>query len=285
MLFLVALSSGACAAPSPRRRGKASVALSSGACAAPKFATVPGQTEISVSGVSILARAGEHLEVNYKELYEYMGLRKKDPVRPERSFNEFRLAEDRRRIEAYLHEHGHFDAQVDEPELKYSDDHKAVAVTWHVSEGPAYKIGRVELIGAPAEHADLLRSMIPFHAGDEIELETYRPLRRTMAERLQDEGYGHARGYSRTFVDKESKTVNWFYYIDAGPRTKIGSIVVEGNTKVPAPIILARAGLTVNGTYSLLFCAFKRSSRNQARERSLPTALPAVASSMMRIAS
>lgn len=227
------------------------VALSSGACAAPKFATVPGQTEISVSGVSILARTGEQLEVNYKPLYEYMGLRKKDPVRPERGFNEYRLVEDRRRIEAYLHEHGHFDAMVDEPELTYSTDRKAVSVTWRVHEGPAYKIGSVELIGAPAAHADMLRAMIPFHAGSEIELETYRPLRRTMAEALQDLGYGHARGYSRTFVDKETKTVNWFYYIDAGPQTKIGSIVVEGNTKVPAPVILARAGLTVNGTYSL----------------------------------
>ncbi len=235
----------------PLRRMLLLVALTSGACHAPTFATVPGQTEISVSGVSIQARAGEHLEVDYKELYEYMGLRKKDPVRPERGFNEYRLAEDLRRIEAYLHEHGHFDAQVDAPELSYSEDRKSVSVTWRVVEGPAYKIGSVELIGAPAAHADMLRALIPFKTGDEIELETYRPLRRTMAERLQEEGYGHARGYSRTFVDKEAKTVAWFYYIDAGPRTKIGAIAVEGNTKVPAPVILARAGLTVNGTYSL----------------------------------
>lgn len=227
------------------------VVLIAGACAAPKFPTVPGQTEISVKRVSIQPRAGEHLEVNYKELYEYLGLRKADPIRPERTFNEYRLAEDRRRVEAYLHEHGHFDAQVDEPELSYSADRKAVSVTWHVHEGPAYKIGSVDLIGAPAEHDAMLRAMIPFGPGAEIELETYRPLRRAMAERLQEAGYGHARGYSRVFVDKATKTVAWFYYLDPGPRTHIGAIAVEGNHKVPAAVILERAGLSVSGSYSL----------------------------------
>jgi outer membrane translocation and assembly module TamA len=227
------------------------VVVSVGACTAPKFPTVPGQTEISVKGVSIQARTGEHLEVNYKELYEYLGLRKADPVRPERTFNEYRLVEDRRRVEAYLHEHGHFEAQVDEPELTYTDDHKAVSVIWRVHEGPAYKIGSVELLGAPAEHDAMLRAMIPFGPGAEVELEAYRPLRRALAERLQEEGYGHARGYSRVFVDKEAKTVAWFYYLDPGPRTHIGSIAVEGNSKVPAGVILERAGLSVTGTYSL----------------------------------
>lgn len=227
------------------------VALGASACATPKFATVPGQTEIAVSAVSIGPRAGEELEVDYKELYEYLGLRKKDPVRPGRDFNEYRLAEDRRRIEAYLHDHGHFDAQVDEPALTFSADRSTVAVAWRVHEGPAYKIGAVKLIGAPPEHAAMLEAMIPFGPGSEIELETYRPLRRAMAERLQELGYGHARGYSRVFVDKETKTVSWFYYLDPGPHTKIGSLVVEGNAKVPADVILARAGLNVDGTYSL----------------------------------
>jgi outer membrane translocation and assembly module TamA len=120
-----------------------------------------------------------------------------------------------------------------------------------VHEGPAYKIGSVELLGAPAEHDAMLRAMIPFGPGAEVELEAYRPLRRALAERLQEEGYGHARGYSRVFVDKEAKTVAWFYYLDPGPRTHIGSIAVEGNSKVPAGVILERAGLSVTGTYSL----------------------------------
>jgi outer membrane translocation and assembly module TamA len=220
-------------------------------CHQPTFPTVPGATEIAVSSVTIEPRAGEHLAVSYKPLYEYLGLRKKDAIRPGRSFNEYRLAEDRRRIEAFMNEAGRFDAEVDDPQVVYAKDGKSVAVTWRVHEGATYHISSVELVGAPAEYEADLRAMIPFRAGDEVSLETYRPLRRTMAESLQEHGYGHARGYSRAFVDREAKTVAWFYYIDAGPKTHIGKLIVEGNKQIPADAILERAGLSPNGTYSL----------------------------------
>jgi len=226
------------------------VALAAFGCHQPRFPSVPGHTDISVSSVQIEPRAGEQLEVSYKPLFENLGLRVKNAIRPERTFNPFRLAEDRRRIAAYLAGRGRFDATVDEPELKYSADRRRVAVTWRVHEGPAYRIASVEIIGAPPDHAAMLRAMVPFQAGDPIDLETYRPVRRVLAERLQDEGFGHARGYSRSFVDRERKTVAWFYYLDPGPRTRIGTIAVEGNHAVPVDTIVARTGLGVRDRYS-----------------------------------
>src|SRR4051812_4017221 len=102
------------------------------ACAKPAPPVYPGTTEIAVSSVVIAPRAGERTEVSYKPLYEWMGLRAKSAVRPGRPYNEFRLAEDRRRVVAYLHDTGHLDGEVDEPELVYSADHTQVAVTWRV---------------------------------------------------------------------------------------------------------------------------------------------------------
>ena len=211
---------------------------------------VPGHTEISVTSVEVEPRAGEALAVNYEPLLEELGLRAKTAIRPERTFNEFRLAEDRRRIKAYLDAFGRFDAEVDDPELRWSDDHQKVGVTWHVHEGAPYTIGSVEIVGAPTEYEPTLRAMVPFKVGDPIDLETYRPLRRALAEKLQDAGFGHARGYSRTFVDQDKKTVAWFYYIDPGPQTKVGSIKVEGNHKIPADQILERIGLAPGAVYS-----------------------------------
>jgi outer membrane translocation and assembly module TamA len=211
---------------------------------------VPGQTDISISSVEIEPRVGEQSAVNYEPLLENLGLRANSAIRPERKFNPFRMAEDRRRILSYLQGVGRFDAEVDEPELAYTRDHTAVAVTWHVHEGTAYHISSVEIVGAPPEHLAMLRAMVPFGPGDPVDLDTYRPLRRSLAERLQDEGFGHARGYSRTFVDREHKTVAWFYYLDPGPATRIGSIKVEGNNHVPAVAILERTGLAPGGHYS-----------------------------------
>ncbi len=224
-------------------------AVAAAACARPVPPEYPGSTDVHVTSVAVQPRAGEQAEVDYKPLYEWLGLRAKSAIRPERGFNAFRLAEDRRRVLAYLQGHGYFDAEVDEPVIAYADP-KHVAVTWRVHEGVPYKISTVQIVGAPAEHEATLRAMVPFGAGDEIELETYRPLRRALAERLQDEGYGHARGYSRMFIDRDAKTVAWFYYVDPGPKTRIGSIQVEGNHRVPVDAILARAGLAAGHEYS-----------------------------------
>ena len=226
------------------------VAAMVGACHRTPPPVVPGHTDIAIESVEIEPRAGEQLTVNVEPLFENLGLRAKTAVRPERGFNEFRLAEDRRRIAAYFQGYGRFDVEVDEPELTYSEGGKRVAVTWHVHEGVQYTISAVELVGAPPEQEAALRAMIPFKVGDALDIDTYRPLRRALAEKLQDEGYGHARGYSRTFVDQEKKTVAWFYYVDAGPKTHIGSVKVEGNSKVPAEAILERAGLAPGREYS-----------------------------------
>jgi outer membrane translocation and assembly module TamA len=226
------------------------LAAAAAACTKPARLENPGTTDIAVSAVTIEARPGETSEVDYKPLYEWLGLRAKSAIRPGRDFNEFRLAEDRRRVLAYLQGEGRFDAEVDAPALAYAPDGKSVAVTWRVHEGVPYTIASVQIVGAPAEHEAMLREMVTFAAGDHVDLEHYRPLRRALAERLQDEGYGHARGYSRMFIDRAAKTVAWFYYVDAGPKTRIGSIAVEGNHRVPADAILERAGLAAGRGYS-----------------------------------
>ena len=53
------------------------VAMAVAGCHQPTFATVPGQTDIIVTKVTIEPRGTEHLEVHYKELLENFGNRAK----------------------------------------------------------------------------------------------------------------------------------------------------------------------------------------------------------------
>jgi Omp85 superfamily domain len=221
------------------------------ACRGPNYPVVPGDTVAVVSKVTIAARPGEKLELDYAVLRDNLGLRAKTAILPGRGWNPFRLAEDRRRVEAFLMENGRFEAAVDEPQLVWNSEHTQVAVMWAVHEGPAYTIGSVQVLGAPAELADELRAMITFKPGDPIDMPSYRPQRFKLAERMQEEGYGHARGYSRSFVDRGAKTVAWFFYLDPGPRTTIKSIAVEGNDHEPATEVLDRAGLVAGQAFSL----------------------------------
>jgi outer membrane translocation and assembly module TamA len=224
------------------------VSVASGACHHQRPQPVPGDTQVSIESVELRPRVGEQLELDYKPLLEGLGLRERSLVRPERRFNPYRLAEDRRRIRSYLEQNGRFDGEVSAPDLRMADGRAAIA--WSVHEGPAYAIRSVHILDAPAGDEALLRAMIPFGPGSPVDLATYRPLRRTMAERLQDEGYGHARVYSRVFVDRAARAVDWYYYVDAGPKTRIRAIQIEGNRNVPAELIRERIGLAPGDAYS-----------------------------------
>jgi hypothetical protein len=227
-----------------------SCAVLAGACREPRFPAVPGDTTVSVIDVHMVPRAGETISVDYDPLLATLGLRAKSLLLPARDFNAFRLAEDRRRIVAYLEEHGHFDAEVDEPLLDYAPDLRSVAVAWTVHEGVAYHVASVTLVGAPPDEEERLRSLVPFEPGSGLDLPVYRGVRELMAEHMQAHGYAHARAYSRAFVDRAAKAIAWFYYCDPGPATRVGSLAVEGNLRVPADKILARAGLAVGQPFS-----------------------------------
>ncbi len=218
------------------------------ACRHPQFAAVPGDTSIGVSAVTI-EPVGE-TSVVYRPVLSLLGVRAKTLLFPERKLNDFRLAEDRRRIASFLAMNGRFDAEVDAPKLTWSASRTSVAVTWPVREGAPYTIGDVSILGAPPAHAAALRALIPFTAGAPIALEPYRQKRLELAHHLQDHGFGHARAYSRAFVDRRTKRVTWVYYVDAGPQTRIGTLIVEGHTTVTAATIIERAGLAVGAPFS-----------------------------------
>lgn len=212
---------------------------------------VPGETDITVSEVSIASRDGSDLTPDYGPLMDRLGMRKASLVLPGRYYSEFRENEDRRRLEAFWQNYGFFDVEVDPPAITHDRGEGSVAISWTIEEKQRYSIADAQLKHAPKEFDEELRDMIPFASGEtNVDLEKFRLIRRDMADVLRAAGYGHARVYSRAFVDKADKVIHWFYYVDAGPKTKVGTIAVEGNVKVPDELIIERTGLEVGEPFS-----------------------------------
>jgi outer membrane protein assembly factor BamA len=205
---------------------------------------VPGETDIEVASVELRSHDGSDLQVDYAPLIDRLGMRASSLILPGRYYSEFREAEDRRRIAAYWQTQGYFDVEVAEPLVEIEAEEDAVHITWTIKEGPRYHIDTVELMHSPAEHHEALQELVPFGPGEtDVDVEKSRYVRRDMEDYLRREGYGHARVYSRAFVDREAKLIHWYYYVDAGPKTKVGRIVVQGNVKVPDELIIERSGL------------------------------------------
>jgi outer membrane translocation and assembly module TamA len=213
---------------------------------------VPGDTDWEMRKVEIRAKGPNKLHVDTVELLKRMGLRKRDAIYTARPYNPFRQAEDKRRIRAYWETEGYFDVHVDEPVVdKRVSDH-SVAISWTVEEGERYRLSEITFKSCPPAFQHDLESLVPSNVGDGYNLEAMRKARYEMAEYLQRKGYSHARVISRTFVVREKKEIHWYYYVDTGPLTVVGKVDVRGNYRIPADVILKRAGLVPGEPFSLI---------------------------------
>ncbi|MCU0659565.1 MAG: BamA/TamA family outer membrane protein [Polyangiaceae bacterium] len=113
--------------------------------------------------------------------------------------------------------------------------------------------------------------MIPSRPGQDYDLEAMRIARYAMATQLQRLGFGHARVYSRAYVLRDQRAFHWVYLVDAGPRTRIGAVRVEGARRVSEQNIRARAALVEGQPYDL-------TTKEQAEFHLLDTGSFAIAS-------
>jgi outer membrane translocation and assembly module TamA len=214
-------------------------------CAMPRN-RVPGQTDLEVDEVVF---RGATLASG--PLAAKLGLRAPGLTWAGQPWNPYRAAEDKKRIRAYWQTYGFFDVVVGGPDVERSEAEKQVKVIWTVEEGHRYHIGRIEVAGAPEGHQPALRALIPFETGDVIDMEAYRLARVKLSEHLRRHGYAHAETWSRTFVDRRANAVHWYYFVDAGPPTRVGEVVVEGARKIPPEVVLERMGLTRGEPFDL----------------------------------
>ena len=232
--------------PTPNRRHPSALAVTSAlflaaltqpACVKDRV-PLPGHTGYAIESVSF---PGTELDVT--ELVPKLGMRAATLIAPGQHLNPFRAHEDRRRVAAFWQNFGYFDVTVDPPEIHKDEASKRAKVIWHVHPGVPYTIGSVHLVHAPPAHRDALRSIADFDPGDPVDMERYRLMRRTMNDYLRRHGTAHAETYSRAYVDKAAKKVQWYYFFDPGPPTRVGHIRVHGAHDVPAEDVLRRVGV------------------------------------------
>jgi hypothetical protein len=227
---------------------------------------VPGETDIAIEEVTIEpGDPSKPLHVSTKPLFERLGMRPESLLYTGRTYSEFREAEDRRRIEAFFQNLGYLDVEVSKANVTFLEDGTKASIGFTVIENDLYDVGETRLESAPVEEREVLLGMIPWAltrgprvpTEDDplgpptaaIDIERFRKVRIEMQDYLRVRAFGHANVYTRFFVDKDKKLVHVFYFVDAGPKTTIASVTVEGAVKVPKEDIIARSGMAVGDPY------------------------------------
>lgn len=208
---------------------------------------LPGQTPYAVSEIVF----PEGLALDPAPLIQTLAVRPDAFLIPGQPFNPWRQAEDRRRIAAYWKNFGYFDVVVDKAQVSFDEAGLAARVEWTLSEGPRYTIRSVSVQNAPAGFQRALEDKITFGPGDPVDLQTWRIQRHTLADVLREAGHMRTEVYSRAFVDRDAKKVDWVFFVDEGPPTRVGSIEVHGHRKISPDAILDRAGYEVGDPLDL----------------------------------
>jgi translocation and assembly module TamA len=151
------------------------------------------------------------------------------------------LRVDRRRVAAFYHERGYFNAAV--ASVAIERDGEDIDLRFRVNEGEATEIGTVEIEGIVGPLRDRLLAIA---AGADIEpgerfrhpvyLETKVLLRRAVLAR----GYARAHVDGRVEVDRDTRQARVIYTVTPGQLYRFGDVVVDGNKIVPSSVVLER---------------------------------------------
>jgi translocation and assembly module TamA len=142
------------------------------------------------------------------------------------------LAVDRRRVEAYYRERGHYRARVEDVDVRPAG-RGLVEVVFHVSEGPAVRISEVTVKGLEeAPEAARRAGALPVRPGQPFTEAAYDAARARLQEALLATGYATGEVTQSALVLPEAGSAELRYEVRPGPRYRFGPIFVAGSSAV-----------------------------------------------------
>lgn len=148
------------------------------------------------------------------------------------------LAEDARRLQFYYQANGFQDAAVATEAAITADS--AMAVTFRIVEGSAYRVGSISFVGDPVPTELGAGGGLPIGAGDFLQSLVIQEAADTLARRLRDAGYAYADVFINIDLPFASDTASVAYRVELGPMSTFGPVEVYGNRLLEDEVILAR---------------------------------------------
>ncbi|WP_291322327.1 outer membrane protein assembly factor BamA [Desulfonatronospira sp.] len=149
-------------------------------------------------------------------------------------------------LEAYYADHGYIDVRVGHPEVNYEED--GIYLTFHINEGPRYRMGEVSFRGDLLVSEDELEKLTVLHElgqkGEYFSRASMQQDTQNLVDFYTDYGYAFAEANVDMQVDEDERKVNVVYNLNKGDRIYIGRVLIEGNTRTRDNVIRREMRLT-----------------------------------------
>lgn len=133
------------------------------------------------------------------------------------------------------------------------DEGCKLAIGIEVDEGKPVLVRSIEITGDEAlsetEQRDI-RNVVSLEIGDRFDEALYERSKRAIRRRLRVASYACSRISGRVEIDRDAREAFIDLYVETGPASKLGEIVVTGYDDLPAGTILDVADLHTGDTFS-----------------------------------
>jgi outer membrane protein insertion porin family len=163
--------------------------------------------------------------------------------------NQEMMDADKQVLRQYLMDHGRLDGQVGEASVEKRDD--GLYVTFDITEGREYKIGKVKASGdlVSASPEKTLQG-IKSETGEVFNASQIREDIFSITDKFSDEGYAFANVVPNTLMNREEGTVDLDFTSTQGQKVRINNITITGNEKTYDHVIRRWLTIGEQETYS-----------------------------------
>ena len=142
----------------------------------------------------------------------------------------------------HYNDNGYVENKVDEPLIVRAKD--GLEVIFRVSEGPQYRVGRVEIGGELIEDGQKMLKSVKLTTGQIFRGNRLREDVTTLNEMYANKGFAFVQVDPMTQIDQAKKLVDVALVINKGPPVYFNRVLIAGNTKTRDKVV--RRELVVN---------------------------------------
>ena len=142
----------------------------------------------------------------------------------------------------HYNDNGYVENRVDEPLIVRARD--GLEVIFRVSEGPQYRVGRVEIGGELIEDGQKMLKSVKLTTGQIFRGNRLREDVTTLNEMYANKGFAFVQVDPMTQIDQAKKLVDVALVINKGPPVYFNRVLIAGNTKTRDKVV--RRELLVN---------------------------------------
>ncbi len=145
-------------------------------------------------------------------------------------YSKQKLEGDQETLRSFYADQGYFEFDIRSTNVTISPNKQDISLFISLIEGPQYKTGKLDIIGADSLGIDTQSPLALVKAGSVFSRKAISDVRKTISDALSDKGFGNAVVNPVPNVNEAEQLVDVRFEVTAGPRLYVRRINILGNT-------------------------------------------------------